>query len=123
MAVIVAVDEYQDLLRMAVASSANDHRLGAHEAPPAIVSMYLGEKLTAILECIESGRKYSPIKKSTMATGVHVLPDFQKDTTDRNRTSPFAFPGNKFEFRSVGSSDSIGSPNTTLNAIVAEFVK
>jgi glutamine synthetase len=119
-AVIVAVDEYQDLLRMAVASSANDHRLGAHEAPPAIVSMYLGEELTSILECIESGRKYSPIKKSTMATGVHVLPDFQKDTTDRNRTSPFAFTGNKFEFRMVGSSDSVADSTITLNAIVAE---
>lgn len=121
-AVIVAVDEYQDLLRMAVASSANDHRLGAHEAPPAIVSMYLGEELTAILECIESGRKYSPVKKSTMATGVHVLPDFQKDTTDRNRTSPFAFTGNKFEFRMVGSSQSISDTSTILNTIMAEVL-
>lgn len=121
-AVIVAVDEYQDLLRMAVASSANDHRLGAHEAPPAIVSMYLGEELTAILECIESGRKYSPVKKSTMVTGVHVLPDFQKDTTDRNRTSPFAFTGNKFEFRMVGSSQSISDTSTILNTIMAEVL-
>ena len=119
-AVIAAVDEYQDLLRMAVASSANDHRLGGHEAPPAIVSLYLGDELTAILESIESGKKYSPVKKSTMATGVHVLPDFQKDTTDRNRTSPFAFTGNKFEFRMVGSSQSVSDTSTILNTIMAE---
>ncbi len=121
-AVITAVDRHQDLLRVSVASASNDHRLGAGEAPPAIISIYLGDELTSILECIESGRKYSPMKKATMETGVHVLPDFQKDTTDRNRTSPLAFTGNKFEFRMVGSSQSISDTNTILNTAVAEVL-
>ena len=121
-AVITAVDRYQDLLRVSVASASNDCRLGAGEAPPAIISIYLGEELESILECMESGRKYSPMKKSTMDTGVHVLPDFQKDTTDRNRTSPLAFTGNKFEFRMVGSSQSISDTNTILNTAIAEVL-
>jgi len=121
-AVITAVDEYQDLLRVMVASASNDHRLGAGEAPPAIISIYLGEELSAILDCVESGKKYSPAKLANMQTGVHVLPDFQKDTTDRNRTSPFAFTGNKFEFRMVGSSQSISDANMALNTMLAEVL-
>ncbi|MBE6637885.1 MAG: glutamine synthetase type III [Ruminococcaceae bacterium] len=121
-AVITAVDEYQDLLRVMVASASNDHRLGAGEAPPAIISIYLGDELTAILDCVESGKKYSPAKLANMQTGVHVLPDFQKDTTDRNRTSPFAFTGNKFEFRMVGSSQSISDANMGLNTMLAEVL-
>ncbi len=121
-AVITAVDRYQDLLRVSVASASNDCRLGAGEAPPAIISIYLGDELSSILECIESGKKYSPMKKATMETGVHVLPDFQKDTTDRNRTSPLAFTGNKFEFRMVGSSQSISDTNTIINTAVAEVL-
>ena len=119
-AVIKAVDEYQDLLRVSVASAGNDHRLGANEAPPAIISMFLGDELTGILEAIEQGRAYSQKGQEVMKVGVHILPRFPKDTTDRNRTSPFAFTGNKFEFRSLGSSASISGPNVILNTIVAE---
>ena len=119
-AVIQAVDDYQDLLRLSVASAGNDHRLGANEAPPAVVSMFLGDELTAVLDAIEADRPYSGTEKTVMKLGVHVLPKFTRDSTDRNRTSPFAFTGNKFEFRMVGSNDSIAAANTTLNAIVAE---
>lgn len=119
-AVIKAVDEYQDLLRVSVASAGNDHRLGANEAPPAIVSVFLGEELTEILEAIDTGKSYKGKKKCHMELGVDVLPHFSKDTTDRNRTSPFAFTGNKFEFRMVGSTFSISDPNIFLNTIVAE---
>jgi glutamine synthetase len=119
-AIIKAVDEHQDLLRISVASAANDHRLGANEAPPAIVSMFLGDELTAILDSIESGKPYAQKDKVFMEIGSDVLPRFPKDTTDRNRTSPFAFTGNKFEFRMVGSSDSIACPNMMLNTIVAD---
>jgi len=122
-AVIKAVDEYQDLLRVSVASAANDHRLGANEAPPAIVSIFLGEELTEIIEAIESGKSYKNKEKLDMQIGVSVLPHFPKDTTDRNRTSPFAFTGNKFEFRMLGSSFSIGGPNIVLNTIVAESLR
>ncbi len=119
-AVIKAVDEYQDLLRVSVASAGNDHRLGANEAPPAIVSMFLGEDLTEILEAIEAGTAYSQKDREVLKVGVHILPRFPKDTTDRNRTSPFAFTGNKFEFRMLGSDLSIAGPNIILNTIVAE---
>ena len=119
-AMIKAVDEHQDALRASVATPGNDHRLGAHEAPPAIISMFLGDELTEILESIEAGRSYSQKEKVDMRIGVHVLPRFPRDTTDRNRTSPFAFTGNKFEFRSVGSSASIATPNVVLNTIVAK---
>lgn len=119
-AVIAAVDDYQDLLRVSVASAGNDHRLGGHEAPPAIVSMFLGDELTAILESIENDTEYDSYRRPVMEIGADVLPKFAKDTTDRNRTSPFAFTGNKFEFRSLGSSHSISGPNITLNTIVAE---
>ena len=119
-AVLQAVDDYQDMLRISVASAANDHRLGAAEAPPAIISVFLGEELEEILEAIENDTPYGGKEKEQIKVGVHVLPKFARDATDRNRTSPFAFTGNKFEFRMVGSEDSIGSPNTTLNAIVAE---
>ena len=119
-AIIKAVDEYQDLLRVSVASAANDHRLGANEAPPAIVSIFLGEELTNILESIENGSVYDPKAKVEMKIGVHVLPSFPKDTTDRNRTSPFAFTGNKFEFRMLGSALSIAGPNFVLNTIIAD---
>ncbi len=119
-AIIKAVDEHQDLMRISVASAGNDHRLGGHEAPPSIVSMFLGDELTGILEAIENGTEYTGIQAHDMATGVHVLPNFKKDTTDRNRTSPFAFTGNKFEFRMVGSSQSIADPNTILNTIIAD---
>jgi Uncharacterized protein related to glutamine synthetase len=122
MAVIKAVDEYQDLLRASVTSAGNDHRLGANEAPPAIISIFLGEELTEILEAIDTGRAYKSKKKIPMELGVDVLPHFSKDTTDRNRTSPFAFTGNKFEFRMVGSAFSIADPNTALNTIVAEEI-
>jgi len=122
-AVIKAIDEYQDLLRVSVASAGNDHRLGANEAPPAIVSMFLGEELTEIIEAIESGKGYKNKEKSEMEIGVSVLPHFPKDTTDRNRTSPFAFTGNKFEFRMLGSAFSIGGPNIVLNTIVAESLR
>ena len=119
-AVIKAVDEYQDLLRLSVATAGNDHRLGANEAPPAIVSMFLGDELTEILNSIENGSAYSQKDKEVLRVGVHILPRFPRDTTDRNRTSPFAFTGNKFEFRMLGSSLSISGPNIVLNTIVAE---
>lgn len=119
-AIIKGVDEYQDLLRLSVASAGNDHRLGADEAPPAIISIYLGEELTAILEAIESGKEYIDHFNTKLELGVSSLPLIAKDTTDRNRTSPFAFTGNKFEFRMLGSEDNISCPNTILNTIVAE---
>ena len=122
-AILKAVDENQDLLRMSVASAGNDHRLGANEAPPAIISVYLGDELYKVLEAIVEGKPYSADKKDTMKIGVDLLPSIPKDSTDRNRTSPFAFTGNKFEFRSCGSSLSISGPNTTLNAIVASVLK
>ncbi|MDD3429711.1 MAG: glutamine synthetase III [Oscillospiraceae bacterium] len=118
--VIKAVDEYQDLLRISVASAGNDHRLGANEAPPAVVSIFLGDELTDILEAIEKGESYDSKSREEMKVGVHVIPRFAKDTTDRNRTSPFAFTGNKFEFRMLGSTFSISGPNIVLNTIVAE---
>ena len=119
-AVIRAVDKYQDLLRMSVATAGNDHRLGANEAPPAVISMFLGAELTGILEAIEEERPYSAADKTVMKLGVHTLPRFARDTTDRNRTSPFAFTGNKFEFRMLGSSNSIACANIMLNAAVAD---
>ena len=119
-AVIKAVDEHQDLLRISVASAGNDHRLGANEAPPAIVSMFIGDDLKEILDSIENGTPYKGRDKVFMEIGTDVLPKFPKDTTDRNRTSPFAFTGNKFEFRMVGSSDSIACPNMMLNTIIAD---
>ncbi len=121
-AVIKAVDDYQDLLRVSVANAGNDHRLGANEAPPAIVSMFLGDELTAILESLENKEEYKGTKKANMELGATVLPHFPKDTTDRNRTSPFAFTGNKFEFRMLGSTFSISGPNIILNTIVAEVL-
>ena len=121
--VIKAVDDYQDLLRVSVATAGNDHRLGANEAPPAVVSMFLGDELTAVLDAIENDAPYSGSEKTTMKLGVHVLPKFTRDTTDRNRTSPFAFTGNKFEFRMLGSSNSIACANIMLNAAVAESLK
>ena len=122
-AVIKAVDEYQDLLRISVASAANDHRLGANEAPPAIVSMFIGTDLAEILEAIETDKPYGSKEQEMLKIGVHTLPKFPKDTTDRNRTSPFAFTGNKFEFRMLGSSASISCANTVLNTSVAEELK
>ena len=122
-AVIKAVDDYQDLLRISVATAGNDHRLGANEAPPAVVSMFLGDELNAILEAIEANTPYNAAGKQVMKLGVNVLPQFTKDTTDRNRTSPFAFTGNKFEFRMLGSSNSIACANIMLNAAVAESLK
>ena len=122
-AVLKAVDDYQDLLRIAVATAGNDHRLGANEAPPAVLSVFLGDELTAVLEAIENDKPYSGKKKTQLKLGVDVLPLFQKDTTDRNRTSPFAFTGNKFEFRMLGSSNSIACANIMLNAAVAESLK
>jgi len=122
-AVIKAVDDYQDLLRLSVASAGNDHRLGANEAPPAVVSIFLGDELTAILDAIENDSPYSGSQKTTMKTGVHSLPKFTRDTTDRNRTSPFAFTGNKFEFRMPGSQQSIADCNVMLNTSVAESLK
>ena len=122
-AVIKAVDDYQDLLRIAVATAGNDHRLGANEAPPAVVSIFLGDELTGILDAIETDTPYAGVKKTTMKLGVDVLPRFARDTTDRNRTSPFAFTGNKFEFRMLGSSNSIACANIMLNAAVAESLK
>ena len=122
-AVIQAVDDYQDLLRLSVATAGNDHRLGANEAPPAIISVFLGDELTAILEAIKNDAPYEAAEKVTMKLGVHALPRFSRDTTDRNRTSPFAFTGNKFEFRSLGSSNSIACCNIMLNAAVAESLK
>ena len=122
-AVIKAVDDYQDLLRLAVATAGNDHRLGANEAPPAVVSIFLGDELQAVLDAIEADTPYDGTEKTTMKLGVHVLPRFQRDNTDRNRTSPFAFTGNKFEFRMLGSSDSIACTNIMLNSAVAEILK
>lgn len=119
-AIIKGVDEYQDLLRASVATAGNDHRLGANEAPPAIISMFLGDELEAILESIRTGKPYDRKAKEVLKLGVDALPAFPKDNTDRNRTSPFAFTGNKFEFRSLGSSLSISCPNIMLNTIVAE---
>ncbi|MBQ9872612.1 MAG: glutamine synthetase III [Eubacterium sp.] len=122
-AVIQAVDDYQDLLRLSVATAGNDHRLGANEAPPAIISVFLGEELTGILNAIRDDKPYEGVEKVIMKLGVHVLPRFSRDTTDRNRTSPFAFTGNKFEFRSLGSSNSIACANIMLNAAVAESLR
>ena len=122
-AVIKAVDEYQDLLRMSVATAGNDHRLGANEAPPAVVSIFLGDELTAVLDAIETDSAYVGAEKKKMKLGVDVLPRFIRDTTDRNRTSPFAFTGNKFEFRMLGSSNSIACANIMLNAAVAQSLK
>ena len=122
-AVIKAIDEYQDLMRVSVASAGNDHRLGANEASPAIVSMFLGDELTEILEGLVSGKAVNGKGKVQMELGVHVLPAFPKDTTDRNRTSPFAFTGNKFEFRMLGSSFSVAGPNIVLNTIVAKELR
>ena len=122
-AVIKAVDDYQDLLRLSVATAGNDHRLGANEAPPAVVSMFLGDELNAVLEAIENNTPYAGAEKMQMKLGVDVLPKFNRDTTDRNRTSPFAFTGNKFEFRMLGSSNSIACANIMLNSAVAESLK
>ena len=122
-AVIKAVDDYQDLLRISVATAGNDHRLGANEAPPAVISMFLGDELTAVLDAIETDTPYKGAEKTQMKLGVHVLPKFNRDTTDRNRTSPFAFTGNKFEFRMLGSSNSIACANIMLNSAVAESLK
>ncbi len=118
-AVIKAVDDYQDMLRVSIASAGNDHRLGAQEAPPAVVSIFLGDELTAILEAIENDAAYDAKETVQMKVGVHTLPRFPKDTTDRNRTSPFAFTGNKFEFRMLGSSQPVSEPNVVLNTAVA----
>ena len=122
-AVIQAVDEYQDLLRASIATAGNDHRLGANEAPPAVVSIFLGDELTAVLESLENDTPYAAVEKTQMKLGAKVLPRFQRDTTDRNRTSPFAFTGNKFEFRMLGSSNSIACANIMLNAAVAQVLK
>ena len=122
-AVIKAVDDYQDLLRLSVATAGNDHRLGANEAPPAVVSIFLGDELNGVLEAIETDTPYAGAEKTQMKLGVNVLPKFNRDTTDRNRTSPFAFTGNKFEFRMLGSSNSIACANIMLNSAVAESLK
>ena len=122
-AVIKAVDDYQDLLRIAVATAGNDHRLGANEAPPAVVSIFLGEELQAVLDAIETDMPYEGAEKTQLKLGVNVLPRFNRDTTDRNRTSPFAFTGNKFEFRMLGSSNSIACANIMLNSAVAESLR
>ncbi len=119
-AVIAAVDTYQDLLRISISTAGNDHRLGAAEAPPAIVSMFLGDELTGILEAVKNGTHYDEHKKQRLNSGVAAVPDFAKDTTDRNRTSPFAFTGNKFEFRMLGSAISIACPNIIINTVVAD---
>ncbi len=122
-AVIKAVDDYQDLLRISVASAGNDHRLGANEAPPAVVSIFMGEELSAILDSIENDTQYDSKEKELLRIGVHAMPRFPKDTTDRNRTSPFAFTGNKFEFRMLGSSANIAEANIVINTAVAEVLK
>ena len=122
-AVIKAVDDYQDLVRISISSAGNDHRLGGSEAPPAIVSIFLGDELTEILESIENDAEYVNRRQNQMLIGVHTIPAFPADNTDRNRTSPFAFTGNKFEFRMPGASASISTPNTILNTIVAEALK
>ena len=121
-AIVKAVDEYQDLLRVSVATAGNDHRLGANEAPPAIISMFLGEDLSDILESYENGVEYVPVTRQQMETGVAAVPSFQKDTSDRNRTSPFAFTGNKFKFRMLGSASSISDTNTVMNTIAADAI-
>lgn len=121
-AIIKAVDEHQDLLRLAVATAGNDHRLGANEAPPAIISIFLGDELTAVLESIENDTTYDGVGKELMKIGADVLPKFTKDTTDRNRTSPFAFTGNKFEFRMPGSALSVAQPNIMLNTVIADVL-
>ena len=121
-AIIKAVDKYQNLLRISVASAGNDHRLGANEAPPAIISIFLGDELSEILDCLEQGKPYGKHEKEKMQIGVTVLPEFNKDTTDRNRTSPFAFTGNKFEFRMLGSNKSIACANVFLNTAVADVL-
>ena len=121
-AIVKAVDEYQDLLRVSVATAGNDHRLGANEAPPAIISMFLGEELSDILESYENGIEYVPVTRQQMETGIAAVPSFQKDTSDRNRTSPFAFTGNKFEFRMLGSASSISDTNTVMNTIAADAI-
>ena len=123
MAVVKAVDEYQGLLRLSVASAGNDHRLGANEAPPAVISIFLGDELTAVLDAIESDSPYAGTEKRPLRLGADVLPRFNRDSTDRNRTSPFAFTGNKFEFRMVGSNDSISCANIMINAAVAESLR
>ena len=123
LAVISAVDKHQDLLRISIASAGNDHRLGTSEAPPAIISVYLGEELEGILSAIEKGESYHPTYSSELKVGISVLPTIQKDSTDRNRTSPFAFTGNKFEFRMVGAPANIGCPNFILNTIVADELR
>ena len=117
-AVIKAVDEYADLLRTSVATPGNDHRLGANEAPPAIISIFVGEELEAVIDAIASDSPYAGPTKMKMDLGVDVLPKFSKDTTDRNRTSPFAFTGNKFEFRMPGSAENLSDANTILNTAV-----
>ena len=122
-AVIKAVDEYQDLLRLSVATAGNDHRLGANEAPPAVISIFIGDELKGILEAIETDTPYAGVEKAVMKLGVDVIPKFPKDTTDRNRTSPFAFTGNKFEFRMLGSSNSIADCNIILNAATAQVLE
>jgi len=122
-AVIKAVDDYQDLLRLSVATAGNDHRLGANEAPPAVISMFLGDELDAVLKAIETDTPYHGAEHMQMKLGVDVLPKFNRDTTDRNRTSPFAFTGNKFEFRMLGSSNSIACANIMLNSAVAESLR
>ncbi|MEA4899515.1 MAG: glutamine synthetase III [Christensenellaceae bacterium] len=121
-AVLKAVDEHQDLLRISTASAGNDHRLGGHEAPPAIISVFLGDELTGLLKALEAENDYAGVKRTEMNIGVNVLPRFPKDTTDRNRTSPFAFTGNKFEFRMLGAPASVAEPNIMLNTIVADVL-
>ena len=120
---VKGVDDYQDLIRIAAATAGNDHRLGAQEAPPAVVSIFLGDELTAIMDAIVAGRPYSAAGQTTLKLGVDALPRFARDNTDRNRTSPFAFTGNKFEFRMVGSSDSIACANIMINTAVAESLR
>ena len=122
-AVIKAVDDFQSLLRLSVATAGNDHRLGGHEAPPSVISIFLGDELTKILNAIETDSNYVGVTKRQMKLGVDILPPFTRDTTDRNRTSPFAFTGNKFEFRMVGSGDSIACANIMLNAAVAQALR
>ena len=122
-AVIKAVDEHQDLLRLSVSTAGNDHRLGANEAPPAIISMYLGDEITSIIDSIENGTLYNPVERQSVNSGLDVLPNFKKDTADRNRTSPLAFTGNKFEFRMPGSSLSISGPNIILNTIMSDALR
>ena len=122
-AFVKGVDEYQDFLRTTVATAGNDHRLGAQEAPPAVLSIFLGDELNAVVDSIIQGTEYTDASKKTLEIGVDVLPAIRQDTTDRNRTSPMAFTGNKFEFRMLGSSQSISGPNIALNTIMAEELK